>query len=71
MKALTIAVTAVGAMAIIAGFGLLLAFPLKWTWNYAITYVFGLPLIGWGHAWCLIFVSGMLIKRSASSSSKD
>lgn len=53
--------------------GLLLAFPVKWCWNYVMPYVFNLPLITWGHAWCLNFLSGMLIQSSLShaSSSKE
>jgi len=51
-----------GIVVAAAGFGLLLAFPVKWCWNYVMAGVFGLPIIGWGHAWCLIFLSNMLLK---------
>ena len=43
-------------------FGLLLAWPIKWTWNFIMPYIFGLPTITWGKAWCLNFLSGCLIK---------
>jgi len=43
-------------------FGLLLAFPVKWTWNYVMPYIFELPKITWKHAWCLNFLAGMLIQ---------
>ncbi len=43
-------------------FGLFFAFPLMWTWNYVMPYVFGLPTITWGQAWCLHFVATMLTK---------
>ena len=60
----------VGIMAVIAAMSLLLAFPLKWTWNYVMPYIFGLPVITWGHAWCLNFVFTMLLSR-ISSHDKD
>lgn len=40
--------------------GLLLAFPIMWTWNYTIPYLFGLKTISWGQAWCLNFICGCL-----------
>jgi hypothetical protein len=42
--------------------GLLLAFPIKWTWNITMPYIFNLPLITWGKSWCLFFLSNCLIK---------
>lgn len=33
--------------------GMLWAFPIKWAWNYTITYIFGLPELTWLHAWLL------------------
>lgn len=42
--------------------GLVLSFPIKWCWNYAVVYVFNLPVIEWGHAWCLWFLSSIFIK---------
>lgn len=44
---------------------LLLAFPLMWTWNYVMPYLFNLPSLSWGQAWCLHFVASMLIKTIA------
>ncbi len=46
------------------GSGLLLAFPIKWCWNYAIVDIFDLPTITWGKAWCLYFLSRLLIKSA-------
>lgn len=37
----------VGIVIISAGLSLLLAFPIKWAWNYAMTFIFGLPVITW------------------------
>lgn len=44
--------------------GLLLAFPIMWCWNYAVVSIWALPAITWGKAWCLTFLSGMLIKST-------
>ena len=44
--------------------GLLLAFPVMWCWNFAVVSTFGLPVITWGKAWCLVFLSNMLIKST-------
>jgi len=49
-------------MLLVSSFGLLLAFPIKWTWNLAVTYILGLPSITWGKSWCLWFLSCSLIK---------
>lgn len=43
-------------------FGILLAYPLKWAWNYVIPYLFGLPQIGALQAFCLLWVTQALIK---------
>ncbi len=47
---------------ILAVLNLLLAFPLMWTWNYVIPYLFHLPDLTWSRAWCLMFVAGIIIK---------
>lgn len=44
--------------------GLLLAFPVMWCWNYTVVAVWHLPCITWGEAWCLNFLSSMLIKSA-------
>jgi hypothetical protein len=49
--------------------GMLLAFPIKWSWNYTVVYVWHLPVITWGHAWCLSFLSGLLVQSSLSHNS--
>jgi hypothetical protein len=54
----------------IAGVGLLLAFPIKWTWNATIPYLFGLPTISWGKAWCLNFLCGCLIKYNHTTTGR-
>ena len=59
-----------GTIVVVAGLGLLLAFPIKWTWNYVIPHLFNLGEITWGQAWCIHFLAGCLIKSSSSSGSK-
>ena len=53
-----------GVIVVVAGLGLLLAFPIKWTWNATMPYLFGLSTLTWGKAWCLHFLTGCLIKSS-------
>lgn len=40
---------------------LVFAWPTMWTWNYTMPYLFGLPELTWGRAWCLAYVVGVLI----------
>ncbi len=63
LAAIIISVVVVGALAAI---GLLLAFPIKWTWNATMPYLFTWPAITWGKAWCLLFLCGCLIRSSSS-----
>lgn len=58
----------VGVVVVAAGFGLLLAFPIKWCWNATVVPIWSLPVITWGQAWCLNFLAGVLIKSSLSTS---
>lgn len=48
---------------------LFIAFPIMWCWNAVMPAVWGLTQITWGQAWCLMFLSGMLIKSSNVNSS--
>jgi len=48
---------------------LVTAFPLKWTWNYVMPYLFEFKAITWGHAWCLSWVTSVLIQSSLSHNS--
>ncbi len=59
----------VGLIIVSGAFGLLLAFPIKWTWNYVMPYLFDFKIITWGHAWCLSFLAGLLIQSSLSHNS--
>ena len=58
---------AVGLAVVIAAFGLLLAFPVKWCWNYTMPYLFSLKEITWGQAWCLNLLAGFLIKSTQTN----
>ena len=40
----------------VLGVGLLLAFPIKWCWNYSVVPTFSAPPLDWGMAWCLFFL---------------
>lgn len=51
-------------------FGLVLAFPIKWTWNYVMPYLFDFKEITWGQAWCLNFLAGCLIKATQINTNK-
>lgn len=59
----------IGVLLSLAGLGLLLALPIKWTWNVTMPYLFGLPILTWGKAWCIHFLAGCLIKSSLTTKS--
>ena len=61
-----VVILAIGIVCMAACIGLLMAFPIKWCWNYAVVAIWGLPTITWGQAWCLSFLSHVLIKSSSS-----
>ena len=58
------AMAVVGVIVAMAGLGLLFAFPIKWAWNVVMPYLFGWPVLTWGKAWCLNFLTGCLIKSA-------
>lgn len=66
-KLVAIIVIFLGTICLIAGLGLLMAFPIKWCWNYAVVYVWHLPAITWGQAWCINFLAGCLIRSIHNS----
>ena len=53
------------------GLNMLWAFPLKWAWNYTITYLFNLPKLTWLHSFLLLFVLTSLWKLNITSVIKD
>ena len=67
-------VTVVGAvvdiLVVALAISLLLTFPVMWTWNAVIPYLFGLQTLTWGKAWCLLFLSGCLIKSTSYKTTK-
>ncbi len=69
-KILLVIAALVGVIVVAAGVGLLLAFPIKWTWNMTMPYLFSLPTITWGKAWCLNFLCGCLIKATQTNNNK-
>jgi hypothetical protein len=48
-------------------FAIVLAFPVKWCWNYVMPYLFNFKEIDAWQAWCLLFLSGMLFKSSLNT----
>lgn len=56
MKLMDVVWLAVGAIIVAAVFGVVLAFPSMWCWNYAIAGLIGAPRINRGQAWCLWFL---------------
>jgi len=68
---IAIAVFAViGIIVMAAGFGLILAFPIMWCWNYVMPYLFEFKTITWGQAWCLNFLAHLLVKASQTNNNK-
>ncbi|KKN03246.1 hypothetical protein LCGC14_1109580 [marine sediment metagenome] len=66
-KIIVAVVVLVGVVVLLATMGLLLAFPIKWTWNYTMPMLFNLGTITWGQAWCLHFLTGCLIKATQTN----
>ena len=60
--------TGVGLIVVIlistALIGLFLAFPIMWTWNHVMPYLFSFKTISWSQACCLNFLAGSLIQSS-------
>lgn len=54
-----------------AAMSLLMAFPLKWTWNYVVPGLFGLATIEWGQAWCLMWVTSSLVGVGACARARQ
>lgn len=59
---ISVPITVVFMVAFTLIWGLLWAYPVKLAWNYTVTYIFGLPPIGFWHAFSLLFVLTMLWK---------
>ena len=67
---LKVILVVIGVAVFAMGFGLLMAFPKKWTWNATMPYLFGLQTLTWGKAWCLYFLASCLIKSTLINNSK-
>ena len=59
------------ALVLAAATGLLVAFPVKWLWNYAAVDVLHMYPLDFWHAWALSWLCTLLFKTSVSSDSKD
>jgi hypothetical protein len=53
-----------GGVLLSIGLALFMALPIKWCWNYVMPYLFGLKTLSWGQAWCLTFLTSVLIKST-------
>ena len=69
-KVLAEIASAIITIILVAGTGLLLAFPIKWTWNVTMPHILALPTITWSKAWCLYFLCGCLIKSTQTNNNK-
>lgn len=58
-----------GIMLLLFAVQLLLAWPLKWAWNYVIPGLFHLPALDYWHSFALLIVAMLLVKGASSSSS--
>lgn len=59
------------ATVIMAIWDLLWAFPIMWTWNYVMPYLFQLPKLNWGMSFCLLFILTSLWKIHLFAIPKD
>lgn len=61
------------AIASIALFGwsLLIAFPVKWLWNYVMPTIFNLQMISYWQSFCILLLSGLLLKPTSASKTND
>lgn len=62
VRSILLAALIVLSTAVMIGF--LMSFPVMWTWNAVMPYMFGLKVLTWGKAWCLSFLSFTLIKTT-------
>jgi len=58
-------------LGILFGFSLLLAFPVKWLWNYLMPTVFGLIEITYFQAFSMLLLCGLLFKASVNKTSNE
>ena len=47
-------------LALVSSLSLLVAWPVKWCWNYTMPHLFGWPAIDWGRAYCLMLLVALL-----------
>lgn len=51
-------------------YGVILAFPVMWLWNWLMPDIFGLAEIGFGQALGINLLTGILFKSSISTNNK-
>ncbi len=66
-KALLLILKVLGAVGRVLFLAIFMAFPVKWTWNYVMPYLFELKATNWGQAWCLTFLASCLVKSTQTN----
>lgn len=51
---------------VLFGWSLIMAFPVKWLWNYTLPTLFNFPVIGYWQAFCLLLLSGLLFRANVN-----
>jgi len=68
IKTMKIVLQIIGAVALVAGLALLMAFPTMWLWNWLMPDIFGLVEIDFWQALGLNVLSGILIRPTTTNS---
>lgn len=58
--------TAFAGIGMIVLLGMVMAYPIKWCWNYTMPALFHFPEIGALQGWCLMFLGGAFFKANTT-----
>lgn len=62
----------ISVIAILFGWSLIMAFPVKWLWNYLVPELFNLKTITYGQALAMLLLTGLLFRANITkNTSKD
>ncbi len=67
MKSIEVVLMGIIVIILVAIFSLVLAFPTMWCWNHTVSPIFNLVKITWGQAWCLQFLTNILLKATVTT----
>ncbi len=56
----------VGVIAMLVVMSIVLTFPIMWCWNAVVPFIWQLPEITWGKAWCLALLANVFFKSNIS-----